>query len=295
MFSRISAAILLAPETALAQAISVSFAVSLGFNDALGALAPPEVGLHLVWPDGFRVNGALCGALRAVASTGETTTEPDWLVIGLSLIGVVTGLAWTSVGGDLLHIEALRLPGKGRMKTTGKLGDVMKESIDAASSFVRSISPQIGVKPPEFEKLDIHVHVPDGATPKDGPSAGLAMVTSIVSVLTKIPVRKDIAMTGEVSLRGNAMPIGGLKEKLLAALRGGIKTVMIPKENEKDLADIPDNVKDGLEIIAVEHVWDVLKVALTEMPEGIEWDEAAEAAAAQAALSGDTGAGATAH
>ncbi|MCY4178681.1 MAG: endopeptidase La, partial [Litoreibacter sp.] len=148
-------------------------------------------------------------------------------------IGVVTGLAYTSVGGELLSIEALRLPGKGRMKTTGKLGDVMKESIDAASSYVRSISPHIGVKPPAFDKLDIHVHVPDGATPKDGPSAGLAMVTSIVSVLTQIPVRKDIAMTGEVSLRGNAMPIGGLKEKLLAALRGGIKTVMIPEENEK--------------------------------------------------------------
>jgi len=143
-------------------------------------------------------------------------------------VGVVTGLAYTSVGGDLLHIEALRLPGKGRMKTTGTLGDVMKESIDAASSYVRSISPQIGVKPPRFDRMDIHVHVPEGATPKDGPSAGLAMVTSIVSVLTGIPVRKDIAMTGEVTLRGNALPIGGLKEKLLAALRGGIKTVLIP-------------------------------------------------------------------
>ena len=138
-------------------------------------------------------------------------------------IGVVTGLAYTSVGGELLSIEALSLPGKGRMKTTGKLGDVMKESIDAASSYVRSVSPAIGVKPTKFDAVDIHVHVPDGATPKDGPSAGLAMVTSIVSVLTKIPVRKDIAMTGEVSLRGNAMPIGGLKEKLLAALRGASK------------------------------------------------------------------------
>ncbi|MCH2096135.1 MAG: endopeptidase La [Rhodobacteraceae bacterium] len=197
-------------------------------------------------------------------------------------VGVVTGLAWTSVGGDLLHIEALKLPGKGRMKTTGKLGDVMKESIEAASSYVRSISPDIGVKPPKFDKIDIHVHVPDGATPKDGPSAGLAMVTSIVSVLTGIPVRKDIAMTGEVSLRGNAMPIGGLKEKLLAALRGGIKTVLIPKENEKDLAELPDNVKDGLEIIAVEHVSEVLKLSLTEMPDPVEWDEAAEEAAAAA-------------
>ena len=199
-------------------------------------------------------------------------------------VGVVTGLAYTSVGGELLNIEALRLPGKGRMKTTGKLGDVMKESIDAASSYVRSISPQIGVKPPEFDKLDIHVHVPDGATPKDGPSAGLAMVTSIVSVLTKIPVRKDIAMTGEVSLRGNAMPIGGLKEKLLAALRGGITTVLIPEENVKDLADIPDNVKQGLEIIPVTHVSEVLKHALTRTPTPIEWDQEAEDAAAADAV-----------
>ncbi|MEO0389840.1 MAG: endopeptidase La [Pseudomonadota bacterium] len=211
-------------------------------------------------------------------------------------IGVVTGLAWTSVGGDLLNIEALKLPGKGRMKTTGKLGDVMKESIDAASSYVRSISPQIGVKPPAFDKMDIHVHVPDGATPKDGPSAGLAMVTSIVSVLTGIPVRKDIAMTGEVSLRGNAMPIGGLKEKLLAALRGGIKTVLIPEENEKDLADIPDNVKEGLTIIPVTHVTEVLEHALTSKPDPIEWDEAAEeAAAAAAAAAQQPIAGATAH
>jgi ATP-dependent Lon protease len=197
-------------------------------------------------------------------------------------VGVVTGLAYTSVGGDLLQIEALKLPGKGRMKTTGKLGDVMKESIDAASSYVRSISPEIGVKPPRFEKFDIHVHVPDGATPKDGPSAGLAMVTAIVSVLTGIPVRKDLAMTGEVTLRGNASAIGGLKEKLLAALRGGVKTVLIPEENEKDLADIPDNVKEGLEIIPVTHVSEVLKYALTAEPESIEWDEAAEEAAALA-------------
>ncbi|MFV1876694.1 MULTISPECIES: endopeptidase La [Nioella] len=211
-------------------------------------------------------------------------------------IGVVTGLAWTSVGGDLLSIEALRLPGKGRMKTTGKLGDVMKESIDAASSFVRSISPAIGVKPPKFDKIDIHVHVPEGATPKDGPSAGIAMVTSIVSVLTQIPVRKDIAMTGEVTLRGNVLPIGGLKEKLLAALRGGIKTVLIPVDNEKDLPEIPDNVKEGLEIIPVAHVRDVLAHALVRTPEAIDWDEEAEeaaAAAAQAAAGG--GAGATAH
>jgi len=212
-------------------------------------------------------------------------------------VGVVTGLAYTSVGGDLLHIEALKLPGKGRMKTTGKLGDVMKESIDAAASYVRSISPEIGVKPTLFDKLDIHVHVPDGATPKDGPSAGLAMVTSIVSVLTGIPVHREIAMTGEVSLRGNAMPIGGLKEKLLAALRGGIKTVLIPEENEKDLAEIPDNVKEGLDIIPVTHVREVLARALVSTPSAIEWDEAAEEAAAAAAATSakDGGAGATAH
>ena len=197
-------------------------------------------------------------------------------------VGVVTGLAWTSVGGELLQIEALRLPGKGRMKTTGKLGDVMKESIEAAASYVRSVSPQLGVKPPKFETMDIHVHVPDGATPKDGPSAGLAMVTSIVSVITGIPVRKDIAMTGEVSLRGNAMPIGGLKEKLLAALRGGIKTVLIPEENAKDLTEIPDNVKQGLEIIPVSHVREVLERALIRQPVPVEWDEAAEEAAAAA-------------
>ncbi|KUP92259.1 endopeptidase La [Tritonibacter horizontis] len=211
-------------------------------------------------------------------------------------VGVVTGLAYTSVGGELLSIEALRLPGKGRMKTTGKLGDVMKESIEAASSYVRSVSPRLGIKPPRFDKWDIHVHVPEGATPKDGPSAGLAMVTSIVSVLTGIPVRKDIAMTGEVTLRGNALAIGGLKEKLLAALRGGIKTVLIPKENEKDLPEIPDNVKEGLEIIPVENVSEVLKIALVRQPDAIEWDEEAEeAAAAAAALQGGDASNATAH
>ncbi|WP_412508661.1 endopeptidase La [Roseovarius sp. SYSU LYC5161] len=213
-------------------------------------------------------------------------------------IGVVTGLAYTSVGGELLNIEALRLPGKGRMKTTGTLGDVMKESIDAANSYVRSVSPQLGIKPPRFDKLDIHVHVPDGATPKDGPSAGLAMVTAIVSVLTGIPVRKDIAMTGEVTLRGNASAIGGLKEKLLAALRGGITTVLIPEENQKDLPEIPDNVKEGLEIIPVSHVSEVLKHALVRQPEPIEWDqEAAEAAAVEAALrkGGEEGSATVAH
>ncbi|TMV14731.1 endopeptidase La [Arenibacterium halophilum] len=204
-------------------------------------------------------------------------------------VGVVTGLAYTSVGGELLSIEALRLPGKGRMKTTGKLGDVMKESIDAASSYVRSISPSLGIKPPRFDHWDIHVHVPDGATPKDGPSAGLAMVTGIVSVLTQIPVRKDIAMTGEVTLRGNASAIGGLKEKLLAALRGGIKTVLIPEENAKDLPDIPDNVKAGLDIVPVKHVSEVLKHALVRQPEPIEWDEAAEEAAIAAAAAEKAG------
>jgi ATP-dependent Lon protease len=211
-------------------------------------------------------------------------------------VGVVTGLAWTSVGGDLLSIEALQLPGKGRMKTTGKLGEVMKESIDAASSYVRSISPELGIKPPRFEKVDIHVHVPEGATPKDGPSAGVAMVTSIVSVLTQIPVRKDIAMTGEVTLRGNVLAIGGLKEKLLAALRGGIKTVLIPEENAKDLPEIPDNVKAGLEIIPVSHVREVLRHALVRQPEPVEWDEAAEEAAAKAAIADKPdAAGAVAH
>ncbi|MCC7321266.1 MAG: AAA family ATPase, partial [Rubellimicrobium sp.] len=197
-------------------------------------------------------------------------------------VGVVTGLAWTSVGGDILSIEALRLPGKGRMKTTGKLGEVMKESIDAAASYVRSIAPQIGIRPPRFDHWDIHVHVPEGATPKDGPSAGLAMTTAIVSVLTGIPVRRDVAMTGEVTLRGNALAIGGLKEKLLAALRAGIRTVLIPEENAKDLPEIPDNVKEGLEIIPVSHVSEVLRIALVRAPEPVEWDEAAEEAAALA-------------
>jgi ATP-dependent Lon protease len=210
-------------------------------------------------------------------------------------IGVVTGLAWTSVGGDLLQIEALKLPGKGRMKTTGKLGEVMKESIEAAASYVRSISPEIGVKPPKFEKIDIHVHVPEGATPKDGPSAGLAMVTSIVSVLTGIPIRKDIAMTGEVTLRGNALPIGGLKEKLLAALRGGIRTVFIPEENAKDLTEIPDNVKQGLEIVPVAHVREVLARALVRQPVPVEWDEEAEELAAQTPVDKAEGSGAVAH
>ncbi|PKP71094.1 MAG: endopeptidase La [Alphaproteobacteria bacterium HGW-Alphaproteobacteria-4] len=210
-------------------------------------------------------------------------------------VGVVTGLAWTSVGGDLLQIEALKLPGKGRMKTTGKLGDVMKESIEAASSFVRSIAPEIGVKPTVFEKVDIHVHVPEGATPKDGPSAGIAMVTSIVSVLTGIAVHRDVAMTGEVTLRGNVLPIGGLKEKLLAALRGGIKTVLIPQENAKDLAEIPANVKAGLELVPVSNVREVLARALVRMPEPIVWDELAEEAAQSARANEPDAQGAVTH
>ncbi len=198
-------------------------------------------------------------------------------------IGVVTGLAWTEVGGELLNIESVMLPGKGRMTTTGKLGDVMKESIEAASSYVRSRAVDFGVKPSLFEKTDIHVHVPEGATPKDGPSAGVAMVTSIVSVLTSNPVRRDVAMTGEITLRGRVLPIGGLKEKLLAALRGGIKTVLIPSENVKDLADIPDNVKKDLEIIPMTVLDDVLKHALVNPLTPIIWDEAKELAAANEA------------
>jgi len=189
------------------------------------------------------------------------------------LVGVTTGLAWTEVGGELLSIEAVTVPGKGKVTATGKLGDVMKESVQAAESYVKSRSFAFGILPTIFEKKDIHVHVPEGATPKDGPSAGVAMVTSIVSVLTGIPVRKDIAMTGEITLRGRVLPIGGLKEKLLAALRGGLKTVLIPKENEKDLAEIPDNVKRGLTIIPVGSSDELLKHALVRPPEPIEWTE----------------------
>jgi ATP-dependent Lon protease len=191
-------------------------------------------------------------------------------------VGGVTGLAWTEVGGELLTIEGVMMPGKGRMTVTGNLRDVMKESISAAASYVRSRAIDFGIKPPLFDKRDIHVHVPEGATPKDGPSAGIAMATAIVSLLTGIPVRRDIAMTGEVTLRGRVLPIGGLKEKLLAALRGGIKTVLIPEENVKDLADIPANVKNGLEIIPVSRMDEVLKHALVRRPEPIEWDEGAE-------------------
>ena len=214
---------------------------------------------------------------------GETEDE--------DMVGVVTGLAWTEVGGEILTIESVLLPGKGNVKQTGKLGDVMQESVSAALSYVRSRSLRFGIKPTLFEKRDIHVHVPEGATPKDGPSAGVAMATSIVSILTGIPVRRDVAMTGEITLRGRILPIGGLKEKLLAALRAGITTVFIPKENEKDLAEIPDNVKKHLKLIPVADVDEVIAQALARRPVAIEWEEppdppvpAATAQPAQASL-----------
>ncbi|MEQ1672276.1 MAG: S16 family serine protease, partial [Hyphomicrobium sp.] len=210
-------------------------------------------------------------------------------------VGIVTGLAWTEVGGELLTIEGVMMPGKGKMTVTGNLRDVMKESISAANAYVRSRSVDFGIHPNLFEKRDIHVHVPEGATPKDGPSAGVAMATAIISVLTGIPVRKDVAMTGEISLRGRVLPIGGLKEKLLAALRGGIKTVCIPEENVKDLADIPAEVKTKIEIIPVARLDDVLKIALVRMPDPITWDEAAEAAAVDASDKDKAGARITAH
>ncbi|WBO57991.1 MULTISPECIES: endopeptidase La [unclassified Acidocella] len=199
---------------------------------------------------------------------GETEAE--------DMVGVVTGLAWTEVGGEILTIESVLLPGKGGIKQTGQLGDVMKESVAAAYSYIRSRATQFGIKPPFFDKRDIHVHVPEGATPKDGPSAGIAMATSIVSAITGIPIRKDIAMTGEITLRGRVLPIGGLKEKLLAALRAGITTVFIPKDNEKDLVEIPENVKKSLTILPVSHVDEVISKALVRAPEPIEWDEAPE-------------------
>jgi ATP-dependent Lon protease len=197
---------------------------------------------------------------------GEMDTEDQ--------VGIITGLAYTDFGGDILTIEAVKMPGKGRMTVTGNLKDVMKESISAANSYVRSRATKFGIEPPSFERTDVHIHVPDGATPKDGPSAGAAMATAIVSVLTGIPIKKDIAMTGEVTLRGRVTAIGGLKEKLLAALRSGVKTVLIPSENEKDLADIPENVKAEMEIIPVSTMDEVLARALTRAPVAIEWSEA---------------------
>ena len=209
-------------------------------------------------------------------------------------VGTVTGLAWTSVGGELLTIESVTTPGKGEAKATGKLGDVMNESISAAFSFVKSRAPAYGIKPSIFQRKNIHIHLPEGAVPKDGPSAGIGMVTSIVSTLSGIAVRPDIAMTGEVTLRGRVLPIGGLKEKLLAALRGGINTVLIPEENVKDLAEIPDKVKEGLEIIPVAHVDTVLAHALVSAPAPIEWTEADDLASQPAPFSGEGGAP-TAH
>jgi ATP-dependent Lon protease len=214
------------------------------------------------------------------------------------LVGVVTGLAWTDVGGELLTIEAAMMPGKGRMTVTGNLRDVMKESISAAASYVRSRAVAFGIEPPQFDKRDIHVHVPEGATPKDGPSAGVAMVTAIVSVMTGIPVHRDVAMTGEITLRGRVLPIGGLKEKLLAAGRGGMKTVLIPEENAKDLVEINESIKKGLEIVPVSRMDEVLVRALTRKPEPIEWDEEsaklAEAAVAAEPVDEDSP-GLTAH
>ena len=216
---------------------------------------------------------------------GEAETEDQ--------VGVVTGLAWTEVGGELLTIEGVMMPGKGRMTVTGNLKDVMKESISAAASYVRSRAVDFGIEPPLFDRRDIHVHVPEGATPKDGPSAGVAMATTIVSVFTGIPIRRDIAMTGEVTLRGRVLPIGGLKEKLLAALRGGIKKVLIPQENAKDLADIPDNVKNNLDIVPCSRMDEVLAHALVRAPVAITWEE--DVKAATKAAHEDDAAGVVAH
>ncbi|MES2290954.1 MAG: S16 family serine protease, partial [Pseudomonadota bacterium] len=194
-------------------------------------------------------------------------------------IGAVTGLAWTEVGGELLTIEAVTVQGKGGVRSTGKLGDVMGESIQTALSYVKARAPSYGIKPSLFARKDLHIHLPEGAVPKDGPSAGIGMVTAMVSTLTGVAVRREIAMTGEVTLRGRVLPIGGLKEKLLAALRGGITTVLIPQENEKDLAEIPANIREGLKIVPVRHVDEVLALALTEPLSPIEWTEADELAA----------------
>ena len=192
-----------------------------------------------------------------------------------NLVGVVTGLAYTEVGGDILNVEAVMLPGNGKIKATGKLGDVMKESIDAASSFVRSRAVNYGIEPPIFQRKDIHVHVPEGATPKDGPSAGVAMVVAIISVMAEIPIKNDVAMTGEMSLRGRVLPIGGLKEKLLAATRSGIKTVLVPSENERELSEVPENIKEKLDIKLISSIDEALDYALTKKPVPIKWDEKA--------------------
>jgi len=210
-------------------------------------------------------------------------------------VGVVTGLAWTEVGGELLTVEGVMMPGKGTMTVTGNLRDVMKESIQAANAYVRSRAVEFGIKPPLFEKRDIHVHVPEGATPKDGPSAGVAMVTAIVSMMTGIPVKRDVAMTGEITLRGRVLPIGGLKEKLLAALRAGIKTVIIPDENAKDLTEIPDELKNALDIRTVSRMDEVVKIAFVKAPQPIVWEEEAEDTGKIVPPKEETPAGVTAH
>jgi ATP-dependent Lon protease len=209
-------------------------------------------------------------------------------------VGVVTGLAWTEVGGEILTVEGVMMPGKGKMTVTGNLRDVMKESIQAANAYVRSRSVEFGIEPPLFERRDIHVHVPEGATPKDGPSAGVAMVTAIVSLMTGIPVRREVAMTGEITLRGRVLPIGGLKEKLLAALRAGIKTVIIPDENAKDLTEIPDELKNALDIRTVSRMDEVVKIAFTHPPQAIVWEDESKAREI-AAPKDETPAGVTAH
>jgi ATP-dependent Lon protease len=210
-------------------------------------------------------------------------------------VGVVTGLAWTEVGGELLTVEGVMMPGKGKMTVTGNLRDVMKESIQAANAYVRSRAVDFGIEPPLFEKRDIHVHVPEGATPKDGPSAGVAMVTAIVSLMTGIPVKREVAMTGEITLRGRVLPIGGLKEKLLAALRAGIKTVIIPDENAKDLTEIPDALKNALAILPVSRMEEVLKIAFTRTPQPIAWEEEGEEDAQVVPPKDESQAGVTAH
>jgi ATP-dependent Lon protease len=209
-------------------------------------------------------------------------------------VGIVTGLAWTDVGGELLTIEGVMMPGKGKMTVTGNLRDVMKESISAAASYVRSRAIVYGIEPPLFDRRDIHVHVPEGATPKDGPSAGVAMATAIISVMTGIPVRHDVAMTGEITLRGRVLPIGGLKEKLLAAARGGIKTVLIPEDNAKDLTEISDAIKGGMEIIPVSRLDDVVARALVRVPVSIVWEEDSKVAVTPDA-SDEAPGGLTAH
>jgi ATP-dependent Lon protease len=218
----------------------------------------------------IKITAANLGKFAGVRKFSYGEAEKD------DLVGMVTGLAWTEVGGELLVIEAVTMPGKGKITITGKLGDVMQESVQAAASYVRSRCLSLGITPPTFQLKDIHIHVPEGATPKDGPSAGIAMTTAIVSVLTGIPVKKSVAMTGEVTLRGRVLPIGGLKEKLLAALRGGLTTVLIPQENVKDLEEIPENVKRDLTIIPVSTVDEVLMHALVRLPEPTEWKDPKE-------------------